>query len=134
MLCHNYMFYCCSTVKYRHFFAQNGIFIQRCVIFFSIFCCFCKILCRSWRIFRRYDQSCTNQHNLTWCHDQWRFENMSHSDTDKYLYDHPIPAVYGPDGKFYITNHHHLVSALIQASMPGQLCRVLVTKLMFHRI
>ena len=34
----------------------------------------------------------------------------------KYLKTHPIPAVLGPDGRMYLTDHHHMGLALIRLS------------------
>jgi len=34
-----------------------------------------------------------------------------------FLEEHPIPAVWGPDGKLYITDHHHLGRAASEASI-----------------
>jgi hypothetical protein len=35
---------------------------------------------------------------------------------EKYLANHPIPAVLGPDGRMYLTDHHHMGLALTQLS------------------
>lgn len=35
-----------------------------------------------------------------------------------YLISHPVPAVLGPSGKLYLTDHHHLNHALLQAFLP----------------
>ena len=32
---------------------------------------------------------------------------------EKYLKSHPIPAVHGPDGRMYLTDHHHMGLALV---------------------
>lgn len=43
-----------------------------------------------------------------------RFNAMSHSELNKYIFDHPIPAVAGMD-QLHITDHHHLSLALLQS-------------------
>jgi hypothetical protein len=35
-------------------------------------------------------------------------------DLEKYLKEHPIPAVLGPDGRMYLTDHHHMGLALLK--------------------
>lgn len=44
----------------------------------------------------------------------YKFQNKSGSEMGDYLneYDHHVPAIVGPDGKFYITDHHHMTTAL----------------------
>ena len=42
-----------------------------------------------------------------------KFNDMSKSDLDDYLKDHPVPCVKGPNGIFYMTDHHHLTAALL---------------------
>lgn len=41
-----------------------------------------------------------------------RLEAMGHHERKDFLEARPIPAVFGPDGKLYITDHHHLARAL----------------------
>ena len=36
-----------------------------------------------------------------------------------FLADRPIPAVEGPDDKLYITDHHHLARAILEAQLPS---------------
>jgi hypothetical protein len=48
---------------------------------------------------------------------QQRFESYSKHDLEKYLEKHPVPVVIGPDGGFYITDHHHLLRALHDAKI-----------------
>lgn len=38
----------------------------------------------------------------------------SPGDLEKYLKGHPIPAVLGPDGRMYLTDHHHMGLALVK--------------------
>ncbi len=42
-------------------------------------------------------------------------EGFSEEELDTYLAGHPVPVVISPDGKFYITDHHHLARALWDA-------------------
>ena len=43
-----------------------------------------------------------------------------HSDRLRdFLADHPMPAVEGPDDKLYITDHHHLARAIVDAKLPS---------------
>jgi len=46
-----------------------------------------------------------------------RLEALKKHDQQAFLYDHPIPAVWGPDGKLYITDHHHLGRAASEAGI-----------------
>ncbi len=39
------------------------------------------------------------------------------SEQKKFMEDHPIPAVVGPDGKLFITDHHHLGRAALDADV-----------------
>jgi hypothetical protein len=41
-----------------------------------------------------------------------RLRHFDHDERQAYLRDHPIPAVLGPEGGLYITDHHHLGRAL----------------------
>lgn len=43
---------------------------------------------------------------------------MSASDRRSYMEAHPMPAVVGPQGKLYITDHHHLGRAALDAAVP----------------
>ena len=38
-------------------------------------------------------------------------EQLGHHARRNYLEAHPIPAVFGPEGALYITDHHHLARA-----------------------
>ncbi|MHB8814171.1 MAG: ParB-like protein [Steroidobacteraceae bacterium] len=44
-------------------------------------------------------------------------EGMSSADRQKWMKDHPMPAVVGPKGKLYITDHHHLGRAALDAKV-----------------
>jgi hypothetical protein len=44
-------------------------------------------------------------------------ESLKRHEQKKYLEEHPIPAVWGPDGKLYITDHHHLGLAATEAGI-----------------
>lgn len=44
-------------------------------------------------------------------------EGMSAADRQKWMKDHPMPAVVGPKGKLYITDHHHLGRAALDAKV-----------------
>lgn len=46
-----------------------------------------------------------------------RLEGMKKHEQKAFLLDHPIPAVWGPDGKLYITDHHHLGRAASEAGI-----------------
>jgi hypothetical protein len=43
--------------------------------------------------------------------------SMSTSDQRAFMKDHPIPAVLGPQGRLYITDHHHLGRAAFDAGV-----------------
>jgi hypothetical protein len=43
---------------------------------------------------------------------------MSPADRQKFMKDHPMPAVVGPKGALYITDHHHLGRAALEAGVP----------------
>lgn len=43
---------------------------------------------------------------------------MSPADRHGFMKDHPMPAVLGPHGKLYITDHHHLGRAAFEAGVP----------------
>jgi hypothetical protein len=43
--------------------------------------------------------------------------NLGHHERRDFLVDHAIPAVFGPEGKLYITDHHHLGRALLEAGI-----------------
>lgn len=40
-------------------------------------------------------------------------ERVAAGSLEKYLNIHPIPAVHGPDGRMYLTDHHHMGLALV---------------------
>ena len=42
---------------------------------------------------------------------------LSPSDRQSFMKDHPMPAVVGPQGKLYITDHHHLGRAALDAGV-----------------
>jgi hypothetical protein len=42
---------------------------------------------------------------------------MSPADRQEYLKAHPLPAVIGPQGRLYITDHHHLGRAALDAGV-----------------
>jgi hypothetical protein len=42
---------------------------------------------------------------------------LSKHDRQDFLQEHPMPAVWGPDGKLYITDHHHLGRACCEADL-----------------
>jgi len=44
-------------------------------------------------------------------------EDLGHHQRRDFLAAHPIPAVIGPEGKLYVTDHHHLGRALWEASV-----------------
>jgi len=46
-----------------------------------------------------------------------RLEAMKKHEQRDFLQGHPIPAVWGPDGKLYITDHHHLGRAAEEAGI-----------------
>ena len=46
-----------------------------------------------------------------------RLEAMKKHEQQDFLLAHPIPAVWGPDGKLYITDHHHLGRAAEEAGI-----------------
>jgi hypothetical protein len=48
-------------------------------------------------------------------------ERLGHHERKKYLAERPIPAVFGPEGKLYITDHHHLARALWEAKVEAGL-------------
>ena len=43
--------------------------------------------------------------------------NLKKNEQQEFLQAHPIPAVWGPDGKLYITDHHHLGRACDEAGV-----------------
>lgn len=43
---------------------------------------------------------------------------MSPTDRHDFMKAHPMPAVVGPQGKLYITDHHHLGRAALEAGVP----------------
>ena len=46
-----------------------------------------------------------------------RLESLKKSDQQQFLEAHALPAVWGPDGKLYITDHHHLGRACSEAGV-----------------
>jgi hypothetical protein len=46
-----------------------------------------------------------------------RLEALKKHEQKDFLLSHPIPAVWGPDGKLYITDHHHLARAAEEAGI-----------------
>jgi hypothetical protein len=48
-----------------------------------------------------------------------RFEGMKPKDRQAYLEAHPMPGVLGPGNKVYITDHHHLGRAALEARLEG---------------
>jgi hypothetical protein len=46
-----------------------------------------------------------------------RIEALKKHERRAFLADHPIPAVWGPDDKLYITDHHHLGRAAEEAGL-----------------
>jgi hypothetical protein len=46
-----------------------------------------------------------------------QLEGMKKHERRDFLQAHPIPAVWGPEGKLYITDHHHLGRALSEAGV-----------------
>jgi hypothetical protein len=43
---------------------------------------------------------------------------MKSADRQDFMKAHPMPAVLGPQGKLYITDHHHLGRAALEAGVP----------------
>lgn len=43
---------------------------------------------------------------------------LSPADRQSFMKAHPIPAVVGPQGRLYITDHHHLGRAALEAGVP----------------
>ncbi len=52
----------------------------------------------------------------------YKFTQKSADQMEKYLneYDHHIPAIIGPDGNFYLTDHHHISAGLLLTQQQGQ--------------
>jgi hypothetical protein len=46
-----------------------------------------------------------------------KLEALKKHEQQNFLLNHPIPAVWGPDGKLYITDHHHLARAAEEAGI-----------------
>jgi hypothetical protein len=46
-----------------------------------------------------------------------KLEALKKHEQRDFLQAHPIPAVWGPDGKLYITDHHHLGRACCEAAV-----------------
>ncbi len=44
---------------------------------------------------------------------------LSPKDQQEFLESHPMPAVVGPGGRLYITDHHHLARAALEAGVTG---------------
>lgn len=47
---------------------------------------------------------------------EFRERTLKQDSLGKYLKEHPIPAVLGPDGRMYLTDHHHMGLALVRLS------------------
>src|SRR5579862_9567293 len=47
-----------------------------------------------------------------------RLAALSSADQSSYMKDHPMPAILGPQGTLYITDHHHLGRAALEAGVP----------------
>lgn len=45
-----------------------------------------------------------------------------------YLRDHPVPVVLGPHGDMFVTDHHHLCCAMLEAGVPLQEARLEVVQ------
>ena len=43
---------------------------------------------------------------------------MKAADRQEFMKEHPMPAVVGPQGRLYITDHHHLGRAALEAGVP----------------
>ncbi len=52
-------------------------------------------------------------------------KKMSKEKLEKYLSEHPEPAVVGPDGGLYIIDHHHLGRALLNQEIEITYCEIL---------
>lgn len=46
-----------------------------------------------------------------------KLEHLKKHEQKEFLFARPIPAVWGPDGKLYITDHHHLARAASEAGI-----------------
>jgi hypothetical protein len=46
-----------------------------------------------------------------------KLAGMRPKEQEKFLQDHPMPAVIGPDKALYITDHHHLARAALEANV-----------------
>src|ERR1700730_1293126 len=46
-----------------------------------------------------------------------RLEALKRHEQHEFLAAHPIPAVWGPEDKLYITDHHHLARAASEAGI-----------------
>ena len=46
-----------------------------------------------------------------------KLKALKKGDQRDFMQGHPIPAVWGPDGKLYITDHHHLGRAASEANV-----------------
>lgn len=46
-----------------------------------------------------------------------KLEGLKKHEQKEFLFAHPIPSVWGPDGKLYITDHHHLGRAAEEAGI-----------------
>ena len=51
------------------------------------------------------------------CDKRDKLESLKKSERQEFLEAHAIPAVWGPDGKLYITDHHHLGRACSEAGV-----------------
>src|SRR6516164_1204257 len=51
------------------------------------------------------------------CDKRDKLESLTKSERQEFLEAHAIPAVWGPDGKLYVTDHHHLGRACSEAGV-----------------
>lgn len=55
-------------------------------------------------------------------HKRQHLAALAPKDQQSFLQEHAIPAVIGPGGKLYITDHHHLARAALQAGAASGYC------------
>lgn len=48
-----------------------------------------------------------------------KLKKLNKNQLNKYLKENPLPAVAGPDGSMYLTDHHHLGRALLELGIPN---------------
>jgi hypothetical protein len=46
-----------------------------------------------------------------------RISKLDGGERERFMQDHPMPAVVGPEGKLFITDHHHLGRAALEAGV-----------------